>query len=136
MTSTASRPGGVTFIATLCAVFGVLELVAGVLALVFLPAIVEQGPMDSASVLWSAVALILLGIAYLLVSGGLYRGRELARAVVLLVSFVHAMNGLWLAFSGQLTIGLVTIAVALMVAALLFTGQGARYFAKSTLGSP
>ena len=133
MTTIDSRPGGVTLIATLCAVFGLLELLAGILSLIFLPALVDQSGLGESTVLWSAVALILLGFAYLLVSSGLYRGRDLARVVVLLVSFVHAMNGLWLSFAGQLAAGLFTIVVALVVVALLFTGPGAKYFARSTL---
>lgn len=129
MTNTVSRPGGVTFIATLCAVFGFLELAGGILSLVFLPVLVDQGPMDASEVAWSAAALIVLGLAYLLVSSGLYSGRDVARVVVLLVSLVHAVNGLWLAFSGQVIAGLVTLAVALIVTALLWTGSGGKYFA-------
>ena len=133
MTNSVSRPGGVTFIATLCAVFGSLEIVTGILSLVFLPALVDQGPMDATEAAWSAVGLIVLGLAYLLVSGGLFGGRDVARVIVLLVSLVHAVNALWLAGSGQLIPGLITIAVALIVVALLWTGQGAKYFARDTL---
>lgn len=135
MTNNVSRPGGVTFIATLCAIFGFLEIAAGILSLVFLPAVVAQGTMDAATAAWSAVGLIVLGVAYLLVSGGLYGGRDVARVIVLLVSLVHAVNGLWLAFSGQLVPGLITLAVALVVTGLLWTGQGAKYFARNTLSS-
>jgi len=128
MASNGSRPGGVTFIATLCAVFGVVELATGVLSFVFLPVVVDQTALDATAVAWSSVVLIVLGLAYLLVSGGLYRGKDVARVIVLLVSLLHAVNGLWLAVSGQLVPGLVTIAVALVVSALLWTGRGGAYF--------
>ena len=122
------RPGGVTFIATLCAVFGFLELASGILSFLFLPTIVNQTTMDATEVAWSSAALIVLGLAYLLVSGGLYRGKDIARVVVLLVSLLHAVNGLWLAVTGQLVAGLITIAVALIVCGLLWTGRGGSYF--------
>jgi lysylphosphatidylglycerol synthetase-like protein (DUF2156 family) len=128
MAKNTTRPGGVTFIATLCSVFGVIELATGILSFLFLPVIVDQTGLDVTEVTWSSVALIALGLGYLLVSGGLFRGKDVARVVVLLISLLHAVNGLWLAVSGQLAAGLVTIAVALVVSALLWTGSGGRYF--------
>ena len=128
MAKNTTRPGGVTFIATLCAVFGFLELATGILSLLFVRALVDQSEMDATQVRWSAVALIVLGLAYLLVSIGLYRGRDLARVIVLLVSLLHGVNGLWLSLTGQLVPGLVTIAVALLVSALLWLGRGGAYF--------
>ncbi|PRY69570.1 hypothetical protein B0I08_102246 [Glaciihabitans tibetensis] len=133
MTIETSRPGGVTFVASLCAVFGILELVAGVIWLIVLPDLVEEGSAGSAYVGWSAAILIALGIAYLLVSRGLYRGSDFARFVVALVSVLHVVNGLWLAFTGQLIGGLVVIAIAIFICSLLWTGRGAEFFARKTL---
>ena len=128
MAKNTSRPGGVTFIATLCAVFGFLELASGILSFLFLPTIVDQTELSGTEATWSAAALVALGLAYLLVSGGLYRGNDTARVVVLLVSLLHAVNGLWLAVTGQLVPGLISIAVALVVCGLLWTGRGGAYF--------
>jgi len=128
MAKNTARPGGVTFIATLCAIFGVLELASGILTLLFLPTVVDQTQLDVTEATWSAVALIALGLAYLLLSGGLYRGKDVARVIVLLVSLLHAVNGLWLSLTGQLVPGLITIAVALVVAGLLWTGRGGAFF--------
>ena len=128
MAKNTTRPGGVTFIATLCAVFGFLELATGILSFLFLPTIVDQTEMDATEATWSAAALVVLGLAYLLVSNGLYRGKDVARVIVLLVSLLHAVNGLWLAVTGQLVPGLITIAVALVVSALLWTGRGGAFF--------
>ena len=128
MAKNSTRPGGVTFIATLCAVFGFIELATGILSFLFLPTIVSQTAMDATEATWSASALIVLGLAYLLVSNGLYRGKDVARVIVLLVSLLHAVNGLWLAVTGQLVPGLVSIAVALVVSGTLWTGRGGAYF--------
>jgi len=128
MAKNTARPGGVTFIATLCAIFGVLELASGILTFLFLPTVVDQTQLDVTEATWSAVALIALGLAYLLLSGGLYRGKDVARVIVLLVSLLHAVNGLWLSLTGQLVPGLITIAVALVVAGLLWTGRGGAFF--------
>jgi lysylphosphatidylglycerol synthetase-like protein (DUF2156 family) len=134
MAKNGSRPGGVTFIATLCAVFGIVELATGVLSLAFLGTVADQTSLDATEVFWSSVALVALGLAYLLVSGGLYRGKDVARVIVLLVTLLHAVNGLWLAVSGQLVPGLVTIAVALVISALLWTGRGGAYFDRDIRG--
>ena len=131
MAKNTTRPGGVTFIATLCAVVGILELATGILSLLFARTIVDQSEMDVTQVRWAAVALIVLGLAYVLVSIGLYRGRDLARVIVLLISLLHAVNGLILAVTGQLVPGLVMIAVALVVSALLWLGRGGAYFERA-----
>ena len=128
MAEMSSRPGGVTLVATLCAVFGFVELAAGILAFLFLPTVVSQTEMDATEAIWSASALVFLGLAYLLVSNGLYRGKDVARVIVLLVSLLHTVNGLWLAVNGQLVPGLVTIAVALVISGLLWTGRGGAFF--------
>jgi len=133
MTVEQNRPGSVTLVATLCAIFGVVEIVAGTLAFVFLPALTESSEMTGAELGWSAVVVIALGIAYVFVSLGLFRGRDIARVIVLLISLVHAFNGLWLAVSGQLVAGLLTIAIAVIVIAFLWTGEGAKYFDRRTL---
>ena len=133
MTVEQTRPGSVTLIATLCAIFGILEIVTGALAFAFLPALTESSETSDTQLGWSAIVLIVLGIAYFLVSLGLYRGRDVARVIVLLVSLVHGINGIWLALSGQLLAGLLTIAIALFVIVLLWTGEGAKYFARRTL---
>ncbi|GAB3606932.1 hypothetical protein GCM10027413_23410 [Conyzicola nivalis] len=116
------------FVATLCAVFGSIELATGVLSLVFLPVVVEETASDATSATWSSVLAILLGSGLLLASAGIYRGSVRARTVVLAVIIAHAAGGAWLAISGQPVQGLIAIGVALVVGVLLWTGRGAKYF--------
>jgi hypothetical protein len=133
MTTTDARPGSVTLVAVLCAVFGVLEIVAGALALIFLPALAESADATATQLGWSAAVLVVLGIAYFFVSLGLFRGRDVARVIVFLVSLVHAVNGVWLFVSGQAVSGILTLAVAIVVTAALWTGSGAKFFERRSL---
>ena len=73
---------------------------------------------------------IVIGIVTLLVAGGLRHGRRVARLVVTVIMVLQIVGGIVTATGGQaqLLSGLVQIAIAVAVIALLWTGEAKQFF--------
>lgn len=130
------RPGVVTAVAILCWMVGTLEVLAGVLFLVFaaLPATLAE--TSNSAVATSGVGFLVVGLAYLAVGFGIFAGVDFARVIVLLVGLLNFAVGLFTALSGQPFAGLVSMVVAVAIALPLWVGRGRLWFQRGHRTAP
>lgn len=119
-------PGGVTVVAMLAIVVGIVELFAGVVLIVFSGDV--SGYSTTAAIVFGIVTL-LVGIVYLWVGRGLLRLDPAAWMIGLFVSGLRATYDLvWLLVLGLDGIGvatLIALIVNLLVFAALWSGRNA-----------
>lgn len=120
------RPGGVTLVAVLVIITGILQILGGVLALAGLAAV---GAGGSAIV---AVIPLVLGILTVLVGLSLLRGGQIARGlttVVLAIDLAYAIFGIFQAMgSSTIWSPIVSGVLALIGIVLLWTKRASAFF--------
>jgi len=120
------RPGGVTLVAVLVIITGILQIVGGVLALAGLAAV---GAGGGAIV---AVIPLVLGILTFLVGLSLLRGGQIARAlttVVLAIDLAYAIFGIFQsAGASAIWSPVVSGVLALIGIILLWTRRASAFF--------
>ena len=131
-TGAARRPRGVTVVVVLPYLSGILNLLSGLLVVLLAANAQAQAALAvGRGVLLAAGILgIVIGIVTLLVAGGLRHGRRVARLVVTVIMVLQIVGGIVTATGGQaqLLSGLVQIAIAVAVIALLWTGEAKQFF--------
>ncbi|MBN9211586.1 MAG: hypothetical protein BGO45_07065 [Microbacterium sp. 71-36] len=120
------RPPGVTFVAVIAWVTGILQV--GISALVLTGAIRPAGVSVP-----SAWVGIVVGIITLLVSFGLFGARRVARVIVTASLVLSILSAILQAIAHQdanvLVGAVLTIALAVLGIALLYTSRANRFFA-------
>lgn len=120
-----SRPGGVTFVAVLAWISAVLQIVLSILLLAGVLAV------SSVSIPSTWFALV-IGFVTLLVSFGLFGGRNIARVIVtvsLVLSIVGAVLQAVVHQDANVLVGsLITAVLALVGIVLLYTARANRFF--------
>ena len=131
MSAAARRPLGVTLIAVLAWIEGALNIVAGVLLLVFQhePS-VRTAWSSSASLITSAILSILFGVVVVLIAGGLLRGSSGARIVVTIVQLLAIAADVFTAwaFPDQFAWAAISALISLIIIILLWTGRASDFF--------
>ncbi len=127
------RPGGVTLLAVLIVVSGLLQLMVaiGVIIARGNAAFVQQTGISSDVWLWAGIVGIVTAVAYLLVARGLMRGSGLARGLATLVALVSLASGLFGMFTyggNLLWSSILSVAVALIVLGLLWSSRASAFF--------
>ena len=134
MTSGARRPAGVTLIAVLAWIEGALDIVAGVLLLVFQndPSVLDAW-YGRTALLTSAILGILFGVIVVLIAGGLLRGSRGARIVVTIVQLFAIAGDAFTAFASpsQFAWAAIGALVSLIIIILLWTGRANDFFHSS-----
>lgn len=120
------RPGGVTLVAVIVVINGILELLGGILVLAGVAAI-------GAGVLAAVpVVAIVLGILTILVGLSLLRGGQIARVIttiVLAIDLAYAILGIFQSTgSGAIWSPLVSGLLALLGIVLLWTRRASAFF--------
>ncbi len=130
-TSVNRRPGGVTLVAVLVWISGVLDIIGGVL-LLFMQndAELQSSLGGSGGLLSAAVGGILLGAIVVVVANGLLRGRNSARLVITVVEVLSIVVGIFLAIAAPtlLSSELVGVLLSVVVLALLWSRSASKYF--------
>jgi hypothetical protein len=129
--SPARRPAGVTLVAVLAWIEGALNVIAGVLLIVFQHEPSVQNAWSSqASLITSAILTILFGVVVVLIAGGLLRGSGGARLVVTVVQVLSIAADAYTAwaFPGQFAWAAVSALVSLIIVILLWTGRASAFF--------
>jgi hypothetical protein len=125
------RPGGVTLVAVLTWISGLLDIISGSLLLfqTSVSATVEQFGGES-QLIASALLRILIGVVIIVVAIGLLRGNNASRVVITVFQMLSITGSVFLAIAYPAgAIGeYFSIAVAGIVLILLWTGRANAYF--------
>jgi hypothetical protein len=125
------RPGGVTLVAVLTWISGLLDIISGSLLLfqTSVSATVEQFGGES-QLIASALLRILIGVVIIVVAIGLLRGNNASRVVITVFQMLSIIGSVFLAIAYPAgAIGeYFSIAVAAIVLILLWTGRASAYF--------
>ncbi|QDZ13633.1 DUF7144 family membrane protein [Humibacter ginsenosidimutans] len=131
MSAAVRRPAGVTLIAVLAWIEGALNIVAGIVLLVFKnePSMHIAGVSES-SLITSAILTILFGVVVVLVAGGLLRGSSGARIVVTVVQLLAIAGDAFTAWAypDQFAWSAVSALISLLIIVLLWTGRANDFF--------
>ncbi|MBP5803644.1 MULTISPECIES: hypothetical protein [Microbacterium] len=123
--ATTSRPAGVTFVAVLAWISAVLQIVLSILILTGVLAV------SSVSIPSTWFALV-IGFVTLLVSFGLFGGRNIARVIVtvsLVLSIVGAVLQAIVHQDANVLVGsLITVVLALVGIVMLYTARANSFF--------
>jgi hypothetical protein len=131
MSDSMRRPGGVTLVAVIAWISGLLDVIGGTLLLfqTRVSATVEQFG-GSSQLIASALLEILIGVVVIVVAIGLLRGNNASRIVITIFQILSIIGSVFLAIAYPAgAIGeYFSIAVAAIVLLLLWTRSATAYF--------
>lgn len=125
------RPLGVTIVAALAIIAGIIDVIAGVMLLVVQaePEVVERmgGP---GLLVTAAITSILLGAVMIVIAFGLLRGNATARVAATVLQVFSLVESLWLGLVNPalLPSEILSALIALALLFLLWSGEASRYF--------
>ena len=130
----ARRPGGITLLAVLIVVSGLLGLIGSIAVIIGRgnDDFVRDTGVGSSTLLWVGIVGVIIAVVYLLVARGLTRGSGLARGLAALVAVLSLASGIYQAIiqSGSLRwSAIVSALLALIVLSLLFSPRANAFFA-------
>ena len=130
----ARRPGGITLLAVLIVVSGLLGLIGSIAVIIGRgnDDFVSDTGVGSSTLLWVGIVGVIIAVVYLLVARGLTRGSGLARGLAALVAVLSLASGIYQAIiqSGSLRwSAIVSALLALIVLLLLFSPRANAFFA-------
>jgi hypothetical protein len=131
MSNAIARPGGVTLVAVLTWIVGLLDVLAGTILLfqTSVAATVEEFG-GASQLIATAIFQIVVGVVIIAIAGGLLRGSPSARIVVTVFQVISIMGGVFLAIAYPAgAIGeYIGIAISLVIIFLLWTGRANAFF--------
>jgi hypothetical protein len=119
----AARPAGVTLIAVIVWINGLLSVIGGIVALI----------AGGSAALTAAIVSIILGVLTIAVGVGLLRGSRVARVIAtifLVLSLASAIYSVIVGISapGSIIVPIVSGALALIALILLWTSRASSFF--------
>ena len=140
MTSSSSvsgrprRPGGVTLLAVLIVISGLLGLIGSIAVIIGRSNddVLRNTSVSSGTLLWVGIVGVIIALVYLAVARGLTRGSGLARGLATLVAVLSLASAVYQALiqSGNLRYGAIFSGVlALIVLLLLYSPKANAFFA-------
>ena len=116
------RPGGVTLVAVIAWIEGVLGVITGTLLLI--------SGSDFPAATTAAWVTIIIGIVTILVGVGLLRASNLARIVATVVFVLNLANAIWTMFAvpGQLWSAIIGGLLAVIGLVLLYSARANEFF--------
>jgi hypothetical protein len=131
MSNSIARPGGVTLVAVLTWISGLLDIISGSLLLfqTSVDATVEQFG-GASQLIASALLTILIGVVVIVVAIGLLRGNNASRVVITIFQMLSIIGSVFLAiaYPAGAIAEYFSIAVAAIVLILLWTGRARSLF--------
>ncbi|WP_173923425.1 hypothetical protein [Agromyces sp. Marseille-P2726] len=131
MAGSIDRPGGVTLVAVLTWISGLLDIVSGSLLLfqTSVSATVEQFGGES-QLIASALLTILIGVVVIVVAVGLLRGNNASRILITIFEMLSIIGSVFLAiaYPAGAIAEYFSIAVAVIVLFLLWTRRASAFF--------
>ena len=118
------RPGGVTLVAVIAWINGVLAVIGGIIILV---AGADEGFPAAVAAAWVG---IVIGVITILVGVGLLRGSNLARIIATIVFVLNIVSAVFTIFAapGQLWSAIITGLLAAVGLALLYSARANEFF--------
>jgi len=118
------RPGGVTLVAVIAWINGVLGVITGILLLT------GGTAADAPAVTTVAWVTIVIGIITILVGVGLLRGSRFARIIATIVFVVGLANAVWTMFAapGQFWVAIVNALLFVIGLVLLYSARANEFF--------
>lgn len=125
------RPLGVTIVAALAIISGVMDVIGGIVLLVMQsdPAVVDR--FGGAGLLVTlAIASILFGVIMLIIAFGLLRGNATARIAATVVEIFSLASSISIGIMQPSTLPteILSALLALAILLLLWSGEATRYF--------
>ena len=131
MSNSVARPAGVTVVAVLAWISGLLDIIGGTLLLfqTSVASTVEQFG-GASQLIASALLEILIGVVVIVVAIGLLRGNNASRIVITIFQILSIIGSVFLAIAYPAgAIGeYFSIALAAIVLLLLWTGRASAFF--------
>jgi hypothetical protein len=131
MSNAVVRPGGVTLVAVLTWISGLLDIISGSLLLfqTSVDATVDQFG-GASQLIASALLTILVGVVVIVVAVGLLRGNSASRVVITIFQMISIIGSVFLAIAYPAgAIGeYFSIALAAIVLVLLWTRRASAFF--------
>ncbi len=134
MPGSANRPGGVTFVAVLTWISGVLSIIGGIALILVRDNVDVQRELLAGS---TSQTLVTIGVVYLIVglvtiavANGLLRGSRFSRLVVTVLMVAQIAAGFWTVanLGAQAVAAWVSITIAVVVIRALWGGRAGVFF--------
>ena len=118
----ATRPTGVTVVAVLAWISGIVNIIAGILLLI--------AALMAPDALWYGLIQLALGIVTIIVGVGLMRGNNNARVVMTVVFVLNLISAVFVVFFQQAQVwsGVVSGVLVLIGLVLLWTRPANEFF--------
>jgi hypothetical protein len=118
----ATRPTGVTVVAVLAWISGIVNIIAGILLLI--------AALMAPDALWYGLVQLALGIVTIIVGVGLMRGNSNARVVMTVVFVLNLISAVFVVFFQQAQVwsGVVSGILVLIGLVLLWTRPANEFF--------
>jgi hypothetical protein len=125
------RPLGVTIVAALSIIAGIIDVIAGIMLLAVQadPAVVERAG-GAGLVVTAAIVSLLLGAAMIVIAFGLLRGYATARIAATVLQVFSLAQSIWLGIvnPAMLPSEILSALLAIALLFLLWSGEASRYF--------
>ena len=122
----ATRPAGVTLVAVIVWITGLLQILGAVFGFIGLGAIAEGTRGVAAA---SLVITLIIGVITIAAGVGLLRGSNVARVLVTIFLILTIASAIYtLVSGGAIALPIVTAVLALLGIILLFTGRASAFF--------
>ena len=129
---TQHRPTGITIISVLMIIGGLILLFTGITPLLIGPLISTDSNYQTSGffITIGGLTLVVLGIASLIVSWGLLKGKRWARTITLIISFVSIIIAIISLVSSRDLIHIISVIIYGIIIYYMFTNKVKLFFGK------
>jgi hypothetical protein len=129
---TQHRPTGITIISVLMIIGGLILLFTGITPLLIGPLISTDSNYQTSGffITIGGLTLVVLGIASLIVSWGLLKGKRWARTITLIISFISIIIAIITLVSSRDLIHIISVIIYGIIIYYMFTNKVKLFFGK------
>ena len=129
---TQHRPTGITIISVLMIIGGLILLFTGITPLLIGPLISTDSNYQTSGffITIGGLTLVVLGIASLIVSWGLLKGKRWARTITLIISFISIIIAIISLVSSRDLIHIISVIIYGIIIYYMFTNKVKLFFGK------
>ena len=129
---TQRRPTGITIISVLMIIGGLILLFTGITPLLIGPLISTDSNYQTSGffITIGGLTLVVLGIASLIVSWGLLKGKRWARTITLIISFISIIIAIISLVSSRDLIHIISVIIYGIIIYYMFTNKVKLFFGK------
>ena len=129
---TQHRPTGITIISVLMIIGGLILLFTGITPLLIGPLISTDSNYQTSGffITIGGLTLVVLGIASLIVSWGLLKGKRWARTITLIISFISIIIAIISLVSSRDLVHIISVIIYGIIIYYMFTNKVKLFFGK------